>query len=187
MANVGEAGADEICRLELSPHCEVRWLHAGIPPATMAIYTQEFRATASESSSARLQKAPGQALAGLWPRADPMLSKRTNITLHYLSSTTFTLKSNIFLWSIACRMAWCSVLSACVCFRFGLFWKSCVNIFKFIIRNVSSIWIRETSKMFWGNVLSKAADSLTAWLQNKCGCSWKRAPFSLHIFYLETN
>lgn len=179
MANVGEAGAHEICRLELSPHCEVRWLHAGISPATMAIYTQEFRASASESSSARLQKAPGQALAGLWPRADPMLSKRTNITLHYLSSTTFTLKSKIFLWSIACRMAWCSVLSACVCFRFGLFWKSCVNIFKFIIRNVSSIWIRETSKCSGEMFFLK---QLTAWLHD-CRTNVDVAGNVLHSVY----
>lgn len=70
----------------------VRWLHAGIYSAAVAIYTEESRASASESSSAGVQKAPGRALAGLWPRADSVLRERTHVTLRYLSSTTFPVR-----------------------------------------------------------------------------------------------
>ncbi len=42
------------------------------------LYTH--RASTSESSSAGVQKAPGRALAGLWPKADPVLRERTHYT-----------------------------------------------------------------------------------------------------------
>ncbi len=61
-------------------------------------------------------------------------------TLHSITSQIQLFQEGKgFLWSlIASSLAGCTVLSASVCFRFGLFWKPCIKVF-FICSDVQIV------------------------------------------------
>lgn len=89
----GEAGAHEICSLELSLRCEVRWLHAGISPAAVAIYTQSFCLGVQQCRSAKgTRTSSSRALAEDRPRSEGKDTHYTPLPLKY----NFSRKVKVF-------------------------------------------------------------------------------------------
>lgn len=102
----GKAGAHEICSLELSLHCEVRWLHAGITPAAVAIYTQGFYLWVQQCRSAKgTRTSSSRALAEDRPRSEGKDTRYTPLPLKY----NFSRKVKVF-FEAWLQAAWLGVL-----------------------------------------------------------------------------